>query len=86
VHRKKQILAEQVSHSARHQKLGFGALKEAFLASEWNYFHFTGKESDYLHLNHTLNYECASYLNYLWHTITTENHRWNWQVVDYPNP
>jgi hypothetical protein len=65
VHRKKQILAEQVSHSARHQKLGFGALKEAFLASEWNYFHFTGKESDYLHLNHTLNYECASYLNYL---------------------
>ena len=34
------------------------AIKNAFLAKEWNFFYLIGKKSIYLHLEDFLNYEC----------------------------
>ena len=42
-------------------KTTFGALKETFLAKEWNSFHLMGKKLYYVHFEDFLNYECELY-------------------------
>ena len=43
-------------------KFVFYHIKEAFLAREWNSFHFLWKKLDFLHLKDFLKYECELYL------------------------
>ena len=36
--------------------------KEVFLTQEWNSFHLSGKNLDFIHLKHVLKYKCKLYL------------------------
>ena len=53
-------------------KITFDAIKHAFLAQKWNYFHLTRKKLDYLHLKNFVNYACESYLKQL---LTPPQHK-----------
>ena len=52
----------------------FDNIKEAFLAREWNSFHFFGKKLDYLHLKEFLKYGCELHLKWPINTTTTQDH------------
>jgi hypothetical protein len=45
-------------------RITYEDIKEAFLAKEWNSFHLSKKNLDYLHLKDFLKYKCELYLKF----------------------
>ena len=68
-------LSHWVSHdNSTTSKEAYDDIKEVFLVKQWNSFHLTGKNLDYLHLKDFLKYKMWIVFEATIETTTTQDH------------